>query len=137
MRDILEDLSREGRKPAYTTVLTLLGRLEARGHVQSRRDGGANLYTPRTERKAVLSERLGKLVKHLGGGKAAPLILQLVEEHSLSRDDIRSLREFLDRLAALRALEAKHRADMERLEREYRKAVDRILIEAGDPNVPN
>ena len=101
VRDVLEELHREGRRLAYTTVLTLLGRLERKGHVtRGKKDGLAHVYRPRIARERVTADRLGTLVAQLGEGEAAPLILQLVQAHKLSATDIRQLRELLDRLEA-------------------------------------
>ena len=95
VRQVLEDLEARGRRLAYTTVLTLLGRLEARGSVQSRKAGQARIYRPRVSRDRVLSDRLGNLVRDLGEGRATPLILQLFKAHKLSEGDIEKLRGIL------------------------------------------
>ena len=101
VRDVLEELRREGRHLAYTTVLTLLGRLDRKGYVaRSKKDSPAHVYRPRISRERVTADRLGTLVKQLAEGQAAPLILQLVQAHKLSPSDIRRLRELLTQLEA-------------------------------------
>lgn len=102
VREVLQDLNGQGRRLAYTTVLTLLTRLESRGCVSCSRENTANVYRPRVSREQVTAHRLDHLVRQLGDGEAMPLILQLVEAHALSKDDIRQLRERLDELAASR-----------------------------------
>ena len=98
VREVLEELRQEGRQLAYTTVLTLLGRLERKGYVtRSRKDSPAHVYRPRISRERVTADRLGTLVR-LAEGQAAPLVLQLVQAHRLSAHDIRQLRELLDKL---------------------------------------
>jgi len=98
VRDVLADLEGRGRRPAYTTVLTLLGRLERRGYVGSRREGAAKVYTPRITRERVASGRLDDLARHLGGGEPVPLLLKLVEAQNLSAGDLRELRKHLAQL---------------------------------------
>jgi len=99
VRDVLEDLERQARRLAYTTVLTLLGRLERKGYVaRNKTDALAHVYRPRISRDRVLAARLGTMVKQLGDGEAAPLIMQLVQAHKLSPDDIRQLRGVLAEL---------------------------------------
>ncbi len=98
VRDVLAELEKTGKKPAYTTIHTLLQRLEDRGYVRSEEEGRANLYVPRISREQVTKGRLSGLVEQLAGGNAAPLVLQLVETHKLSRDDIRQLRRLLSKL---------------------------------------
>jgi predicted transcriptional regulator len=97
-REVLEELGTSGRRLAYTTVVTLLGRLEGRGYVTCDRSGTAHIFRPRISRERVAAERLDHLVRQLGEGRAAPLILKLFETHELSRDDIRELRAMLQRL---------------------------------------
>jgi predicted transcriptional regulator len=95
VRDVLADLEEQGRTPAYTTVHTLLARLERRGYVGLRKEGAANVYRPRISRERVTSGRVGDLVRHLTEGEAVPLILKLVEAHNLSAEDLRELRRHL------------------------------------------
>lgn len=97
-REVMEELAKTGRRLAYTTVVTLLGRLEGRGYVTCDRGAPAHIFRPRISRERVAAERLDHLVRQLGEGRAAPLILQLFESHKLSRDDIRELRAMLQRL---------------------------------------
>jgi len=94
VRDVLDDLERQGRRPAYTTVLTLLGRLERRGYARSRRDKVAHVYRPLISREEVAANRLSDLAKQVGE-EPVPLILKLVEAQRLSARDIRALRKLL------------------------------------------
>ena len=98
VREVQQDLESQGRTLAYTTVLTLLGRLEGRGCAVSRKSRQILVYRPRVTRDRVLADRLGALVKGLGEGEAAPLIRQLVKAHRLSGKDIRDLRDLLESL---------------------------------------
>jgi len=98
VRDVRAALEERGRTLAHNTVLTLLGRLEQRGCVACNRDGAANVYRPVVTRRRVARRRLGQLVEQLGGGDAAPLILQLLRDHRLSQDDLRELRELVAKL---------------------------------------
>jgi BlaI family penicillinase repressor len=94
VHDVRGELQKQGRQPAYTTVLTLLGRLEGRRYVHCQR-GDVNVYRPRISREQVTAARLGTMVDQLADGEAMPLILQLVQAHRLSTDDIRQLRDLL------------------------------------------
>ena len=98
VRDVLADMEAQGRRPAYTTVLTLLGRLERRGYVAARMEGTAKAYRPRITRDRVASGRLDDLARQISGGEAVPLILKLVEAQDLSADDLRELRRHLSLL---------------------------------------
>lgn len=87
----------EGER-AYTTVQTLLSRLAQKGYVKSRKDGRALIYQPLIERDDLLTSELSDVASRVTGGKATPLMLNLVENHELSRDDIAQLRALLDKL---------------------------------------
>lgn len=96
VRDLLDHLPGDDR--AYTTVQTLLNRLEAKGCVRSRKDGRALVYTPAVMLDDLLTAELADVASRVTGGKASPLVLNLVEHSDLSTDDIAELRALLDRL---------------------------------------
>jgi predicted transcriptional regulator len=101
VREVQQDLREQGRNLAYTTVLTLMGRLERKGHVaRSSTRGLAHVYRPRVSREKVMVSRVSTMVRQLGSGDAVPLIMQLVQAHKLSAGDIRQLRTLLSQLEA-------------------------------------
>ena len=97
VREVHERLTHD-RPRAYTTVLTFLGRLEAKGFVASDKTGPAHVFRPVVSRQALLARRLARLVDEVCEGTAAPVVHALVEGHRLSRDDIKQLRRLLDDL---------------------------------------
>jgi len=46
---------------AYTTVMTVLNRLSAKGLLERRREGRNFVYRPSSSREAFISERLGRI----------------------------------------------------------------------------
>jgi predicted transcriptional regulator len=99
VREVMDELAARNRRLAYTTVLTLLGRLERKACVvRVKKEGLADVYRPRITRQRVTADRLGALVEQLGDGQALPLVLQLVQAHKLSASDIKHLRKLLVRL---------------------------------------
>jgi predicted transcriptional regulator len=88
----------EGREWAYTTVQTLLTRLESKGLVTCDRTGQAHVFSPAVSQNGLLKGRLRELADQLCGGLATPLVLALMDDTKLSRDDITALRAQLDRL---------------------------------------
>ena len=85
---------------AYTTVQTLLARLEKKRYVACDRSGFAHVFRHDVSRDGLLRNRLSELVQKLAGGVATPLVLALVEDHKFSVEDIGHLHELVDRLAA-------------------------------------
>ena len=95
---LVAKIDRRDRKLAYTTVLTFLTRLEQKGFVTSDKSGLAYVYRPEVSRERVSRSRLRSLLEDLYDGAAAPLVLQLVRDEGLTRDDIQELQELIDTL---------------------------------------
>ncbi len=83
---------------AYTTVQTLLNRLEAKGFVESDRTGPAHVYRAAVSREQLLQQRLNDLSERLCEGTASPLLMALVEGVRFTPEEIDRLRQMLDDL---------------------------------------
>lgn len=77
---------------AYTTVMTLLGRLVAKGAVKVDKEREPYLYCATSRRQTVLRERVKSFVKSVFDGNADELVLQLVESEALSPEVVARLR---------------------------------------------
>ena len=82
----------------FSTVQTYLRRLEAKGYVQTRLEGRVHVYSSRIKPRTVIRETVDDLVDRLFGGDTLPLVRHLIEERGLSDQDVRQLRELLERL---------------------------------------
>lgn len=91
-------LRRRRRRYAYTTVQTLLQRLEAKGHVACNRSDVAHVFTATVSRDGLLRRRLADLASELCDGTATPLVQALVEGGRFSAEEIDRLRRLLDGL---------------------------------------
>lgn len=80
---------------AYTTVLTILRNLEAKDFVGHTAEGKAHRYFPRVARRAARKSALSRLVEKLFSGSPEQLVAQLVEDETLSAEDLRRLRAML------------------------------------------
>jgi BlaI family transcriptional regulator, penicillinase repressor len=98
VREINTILWGQGRRWAYTTVQTLLQRLESKGYVHSDRSSPAHIYRAAVSREELLSRRLWELADQLCDGTASPLLLALVGDSRLSAEEIKQLRQLLDQL---------------------------------------
>ena len=98
MREVLNHLHDRGRRVAYTTVQTLLTRLEQKRFVTSDKSDVAHVFRARVSRERVTRTRLKTLVTQLYDGAAGPLVLQLVRTEKLSSHEIEELQELIDRL---------------------------------------
>jgi BlaI family transcriptional regulator, penicillinase repressor len=98
VRAINAALQGRGRRWAYTTVQTLLQRLESKGFVVCERSGAAHVFRAAVSRDGLVSRRLRDLADQLCDGTASPLLLALVEEGRLTNEDVQQLRRLLDQL---------------------------------------
>jgi predicted transcriptional regulator len=100
VREVNARLTQQGRSWAYTTVQTMLQRLEAKGFVRSDKSGPAHVFTAVVSRDRLLSQRLRDLADQLCDGTASPLVLALVEGTRFTPAEIQQLRQLLDQLEA-------------------------------------
>src|SRR5687767_3698119 len=85
---------------AYTTVLTILRNLEAKGFVRHEGEGKAHRYFPRVARQTAGRSAVARLVDKMFGGDAALLVSHLVSDHPLSAEELKKLHATLsERLA--------------------------------------
>jgi BlaI family penicillinase repressor len=86
--EVRAELQKRGNELAYTTVMTLLGRLAAKNAVAVDKSREPFVYKPAHRRESVLRDRLRDFVREVFDGKADSLVLRLVEDESLSREDL-------------------------------------------------
>jgi predicted transcriptional regulator len=89
--EVRGELASRGHELAYTTVMTLLGRLATKSAVVVDRSREPFLYKPAHRRDSVLRERLREFVRDTFDGRAGSLVLRLVEDESLTRDELREI----------------------------------------------
>jgi predicted transcriptional regulator len=89
VREIQKSLPEEHR-PAYTTVQTMIYRLEEKGAVRrTKKIGNAHIFEAIYTKKTVYRRVVGELL-NLFGGSPAPLLSHLIETGKLSLADIRA-----------------------------------------------
>ena len=85
-----------GRHWAYTTVLTLLQRLVAKGYAASEASGVAHVFRAAVTREEMLERRLRDTADELCDGSALPLLLALVQGNKFSPEELARFRRLLD-----------------------------------------
>ena len=98
VRQVLAHLYERKRRVAYTTVLTVLTRLEQKGYVSSDKSGLAYLYRAKVTRQRVAATRVKAMVEQLYDGAAGQLALQLVKGERLTQAEIEELQRLIERL---------------------------------------
>ncbi len=94
VRELLEALPKK-KQPAYTTVQTIVRRLEEKGAVrQVRKIGNAHIYEPQVSKQAAYHRLVNEFLD-LFGGSARPIMAHLAESGQLSLSDLRELERSL------------------------------------------
>jgi BlaI family penicillinase repressor len=87
-------------RPAYTTVQTIVYRMEAK-HALRRMDkvGNADIFVPLVARDATRNHVLDEILSFFGG-QAAPMVAQLADAGKLTLNDVRELEKTIQKLKA-------------------------------------
>ncbi|SRR5579884_1902163 len=94
VREIQESLPVRDR-PAYTTVQTMIYRLEQKGVVvRVKKIGNAHIFQAAVTRKAVHRRLISDLL-NLFGGSPEPLVSHLIETGKLTLADVKQLEKTL------------------------------------------
>jgi len=83
------------RSLAYTTVATLLSRLEKRGLVKSEKDGRERVFEPLVSEAEVQRRMVSDLVSNLFRGDAGALVSHLVRDSEFDAADLETVRRML------------------------------------------
>jgi BlaI family penicillinase repressor len=85
VREVYEAL-RENRRVAYTTVMTMMNILEAKGYLkkEKEKEDRAFRYRPARAEQATLSSMVTEFVDRVFDGASRPLLLHLVKSGKLT-----------------------------------------------------
>ena len=95
VRDVYETL-RGRRQIAYTTVMTMMNTLEAKGYLRRTLHGRAYQYRPAVPERRVVKTLVKEFVARVFDGASATLLAHLVSERELTDDERRELRRLID-----------------------------------------
>jgi BlaI family penicillinase repressor len=89
----------EAKRPAYTTVQTVVYRLEEKKAVRrASKISNAHVFEPVISRNAVQHRMIDELVS-LFGGRALPIVTHLIDSGKLTRDEVDEARKALRELS--------------------------------------
>src|SRR5512140_2319626 len=80
---------------AFTTIATMLHKMEDKGVVAHRADGRQFVYRPTVSEDLVRRSMVGELVERLFGGDPKALVAHLVSEHEIDGSELEGLRRRL------------------------------------------
>lgn len=88
------------RDVARNTVRTLLERMEEKGWLTHREDGRTFRYRAAQPRQATIGQKVHEIVETICGGSAETLVNALLDYRGLSTEELRRIRQLLDRAQA-------------------------------------
>jgi BlaI family penicillinase repressor len=89
----------QGRVLAYNTLLTFLRRLEQKGAVKVDKEREPYVYRAAQKEKSTLRDRVRRFVDTVFDGRADDLILHLIEDTSISEEDLLRIQKKLKQAA--------------------------------------
>lgn len=106
VREIQEEFP-EQERPAYTTIQTIINRLEEKqAVVRTKKIGNAFIFEPIIVQKTVCQTMVETLLE-LFGGSTKPLMAHLIETGKVTLEDIRYMEDNLLRLQHKESLQDK------------------------------
>jgi predicted transcriptional regulator len=78
-------------KPPYTTVATIMKKLEAKGYVQATLYGNTHEYRPRVKRDKYRNRHLSDIVSNYFQNSYKEMVCQFAREEKLSEQDLEEI----------------------------------------------
>ena len=97
VREVLEAFPEKGR-PAYTTVQTMVYRLEEKGAIRrTKKIGNAHIFEAVISRASAQRRLIDELLAFFGGS-SQPVVAHLIESGNLTLDDVKEAEQLLIKL---------------------------------------
>ena len=97
VREVHEALS-QSHDSGYTTILKLMQIMTDKGLVDRDESQRAHVYTSRLGEQRTQRQLLGDLIERAFGGSPAKLVMQALSASKASAEDLRTIRNLLDRM---------------------------------------
>ncbi len=98
-RAVLE-LMPDGKRRAYTSVLSAMQVMEKKGLLSHRSQGQTHIYRPKVARARVLGRMLQKIVNHVFGGDPSAAVQSLLKQTSVSPEELAEIQRVVAEHAA-------------------------------------
>jgi predicted transcriptional regulator len=84
-----------GRTPAYTTILTMMRKLEAKGYLEHEKDERTYVYRSTITRRDVRHSLLRDLLERVFDGSPTALVNSLVEQNRVTDKELHEIQKFI------------------------------------------
>ena len=95
--EVMENLPKE-RDLAYTSVSTILRILEQKGVLKTRKEGRGHIYIPQIKKSDYEAKTVKHVVDRVFDGTPVALVRQLLDTVKLNADDIKELKDLINRV---------------------------------------
>ena len=87
------------KRPGYTTVQTMVYRMEAKGVVRrARKVGNFHIFAPAVSRDAAQRRLVDELLARFGG-RSQPVMVHMIESGKLTLEDVKEAEKMLRKMA--------------------------------------
>src|SRR5437667_3371594 len=80
-------------RDAYTTILTLMRILKAKGYLSTRKEGRAFIFAPRVDRDTVARKAVHQLLAKFFAGSPSELVLSFLREEQLTPQELDAIKK--------------------------------------------
>ena len=95
VQEVYENFPKK-RKISFTTVQTLLRRLEKKGYLKHKVRGNANIYYAAVNMESVLKRTVNDFLERVFGGDPVPLMMYLAKHGKVTTQDIKKLMKLIE-----------------------------------------
>ena len=100
VRDVLDHLNRQGRRRAYTSIMSLMNVMVEKRLLKRKPHGRAYLYEPRAPREKTLGNLVGDLWQRAFEGSATTLVTRLLQETQPTPAELEAIRDAIEQYEA-------------------------------------
>src|SRR6201982_3337446 len=86
--DVVEALN---GKDAYSTILTLMRILKAKGFLATRKEGRAFIFTPKVDRETAARKAVHQLLSKFFAGSPSELVLTFLRDEEITSEELDDL----------------------------------------------
>jgi predicted transcriptional regulator len=79
-------------KDAYSTILTLMRILKAKGYLTTRKDGRAFVFTPKVDRSTAARKAVHQLLSKFFAGSPSELVLTFLRDEEITPEELDALK---------------------------------------------
>ncbi len=96
IRQLCETIYKDASNSHYSTIQSLLDRLESKGWVSRDRSGFKHTFRPTKDRSVFVGQQIQEVANSVCGGSISQLLGQLANSKALSAKERRELRKLID-----------------------------------------